>query len=133
MCLKAVGQLLDFCNQDLPKKQYTLDALAIRMTSNTCNFMGKHFTQIDVATISGPESASVIDIFGADFIDSKTEKNITNEHEDWERYRYDSFSIPLLTSIEREIEKTKWVNEDILKDKIDFMMNVVKINNRYVF
>ena len=87
MCLKTVGQLLDFCNQDL----YILDALAITMTSNTCNFMGKNFTQIDGATIGGPESASVIDIFGAEFIDSKTEKNITNEDEDWERYRYDSF------------------------------------------
>ena len=32
------------------------------------------------------------------------------------------FSISLLTSKEREIEKTKWVNENILKDKIDFTM-----------
>ena len=41
------------------------------MASNTCNFMGRHFTQIDGATIGGPESASLTDIHGAVFIDSK--------------------------------------------------------------
>ena len=52
------------------------------MTSNTCNFIGRHFTQIDGATISGPESASVNDIYGAVFINSKIEENIINEDED---------------------------------------------------
>ena len=27
-----------------------LHALEIKMTSNTCNFMGRHFTQVDGAT-----------------------------------------------------------------------------------
>ena len=51
MCLKAVGQLLDTRNENFPEKQCILDALAITMASNTCNFMGKYFTQEDGATI----------------------------------------------------------------------------------
>ena len=47
--------------------------------SNTCNFMGRHFTEIDGATICGPESASVTDIYVAVFIDSKIEENIINK------------------------------------------------------
>ena len=63
------------------------------MASYTCNVMGRHFTQIDGATIGGPESASVTDIDGAVFIDSKIEENTINEDEDWKRYRDDSFFI----------------------------------------
>ena len=83
MCLKAVGQLLDFCSQNFPEKQCILDALAITVASNTCNFTGRHFTQIDGANIHGPESASITGIYGAVFIDSKIEENIINEDEDW--------------------------------------------------
>ena len=83
MCLKAVGQLLDTRNKNFPEKQCILDALAITMTSNTCNFMGKYFMQVDGATIGGSESASITDIYGAVFIDSKIEENIINENEDW--------------------------------------------------
>ena len=92
------------------------------MTNNTCNFMGKYFTQVDGATIGGPESASVTDIYGAVFIDSKIEENIINENEDWKRYRDDSFSISLQSSREREIEKTNWMNDNIVKNKIKFTM-----------
>ena len=65
MCLEAVGQLLDFRSQNFPEKKCILDALAITVTSNIYNFMGRHFTQIDEATIGGPESTSVTDIYGA--------------------------------------------------------------------
>ena len=94
------------------------DSLTITMTSNTVNFMGRHFTQIDGATIGGPESASVTYIYGAVFIDCKIEENSKiNEDEDWKRYRDDSFSISLRTCEERETEKTKWRNENIVKIK----------------
>ena len=56
------------------------------------------------------------------FIDSKIEENIINESEDCKRYRDDSFSISLRTCKEREIKKTKWMNENIVKDKIKFTM-----------
>ena len=84
--------------------------------------MGRHFTQIDGAIIGGPEWASVTEIYGAVFIDSKIEENIIIEDEDWKRYRDDSFSISLQTCEEREIEKTKRMNENTAKDKIKFTM-----------
>ena len=43
--------------------------------------MGRRFTQINEATTGGPDSASVSDIYGAVFIDSKIELNIINEDE----------------------------------------------------
>ena len=117
MYLKAVSQLLDSCSQNFPERQCILDALVITMTNNTCNFIGRHFMQIDGATIGGPESASVTDIHGAVFSDSKIEENIINDDENWKRYRDHNFSISLRTCKEREIEKTKWMNENIVKDK----------------
>ena len=54
-------------------------ALLIAMTSSTCTFMGRHFTQINGAAIGRPDSASVNDIYGAVFVDSKIELNIINE------------------------------------------------------
>ena len=55
MCLKAVGQLLDFRSQNIPEKQCILDAVAVTVTSNSCNFMGRHFTELDRVTIGGQE------------------------------------------------------------------------------
>ena len=93
MCLKVVGQLLDLYSQNFREKQCILDALAKTMTSNTCKFMVRHFTQTDSATICGSELASLAEIYGAVFIDSKTEENVTNKNVDWKRYRDDSFSM----------------------------------------
>ena len=57
------------------------------MTSNTCDFMGIRFTQIDGATTCRPESASVTDIYGAVFLDSRFKENVMNEVEDSKYYR----------------------------------------------
>ena len=88
-----MDHLLDCSSQKFPEKQCILNALTITMTSNTCNFKDRHLAQIDGATIGGPESASVNDIYGVVLINSKIEENIINEDEDWKRYRDDSFSI----------------------------------------
>ena len=42
-----------------------MDLTYIYITS----FFGRHFTQIDGATIGGPDAGSVTDIFGAIYID----------------------------------------------------------------
>ena len=60
--LEAVGQLLDFCSQNIPEKQHILDAFGITVTGNKCNFMGRHFMKIDDTTIGEPESANITDI-----------------------------------------------------------------------
>ena len=41
------------------------EALTITMSSNNGTFNGKFFTQVNGATIGGPESASTSHIFGA--------------------------------------------------------------------
>ena len=87
MCLKVVGQLLDFCSQNFREKQCMLDALAITMTSNTCKFMDRHFTQTDSATICRPELASL-----AEFMEQCL-LNVTNKNVDWKRYKDDRFSM----------------------------------------
>ena len=68
LCIEAVGKTLD--NRPpgtLPSKQRILEALQITMPCNNGIFLGKHFTQIQGATIGRPESASVTDIFGAEY------------------------------------------------------------------
>ena len=121
MCIESVDKLLDTREEDKPAKDCILDALRITMSSNNCEFVGRHFTQRDGATIGGPESASVTDIYGAVFIDRKILK-VMNDTEDWRRYRDDSWSISQNTSREREVEKTEWMNNNIVKDKIKFTM-----------
>ena len=60
------------------------------------------------------------------FIDSKIQENIINEDEDWKRYRDGSFLISLRTCNEKDIEKTKCMNENIVKDKIKFTMGCIQ-------
>ena len=122
MCIEAVGQLLDTRTENNPPKECILDALKITMKSNNCEFLGRHFTQIEGATIGGPESASVTDIFGAIHIDKKIMENVIQDDEDWKRYRDDSWSISTNTSKEREEDKTRWMNYNVVKDKIKFTM-----------
>ena len=108
MCLKTVQKLLDTSCQSYPRKECILDAFVVILTSNTCNFTGRSFTQTDGATIGGPESESVTDIFGAAFMNSKVQDNLTSGHGDWKRYRDESYSVSLSTNAEREIEKNKY-------------------------
>ena len=72
LCVEAVGKALD--NRppgSLPSKQCILEVLQITMSCNNGIFLGKHFTQIQGATIRGPESAIATDIFGVEYIDKK--------------------------------------------------------------
>ena len=116
MCIEAVKKLLETREKNYPDRDSICEALQITMSSNNCEFLGRHFTQIDGATIGGPESASVTDIYGAVFIDEKIVENIINKEEDWKRYRDDSCSISTNTTAERESSKTEWMNNNIVKD-----------------
>ena len=49
------------------------------MSCNNGIFLGKHITQIQGATTGGPESASITDIFGAEYIDKKAMEGGPNE------------------------------------------------------
>ena len=69
-CIEAVERAIDLWEEPYRlNKQCVTEALAITMSSNNGEIGGHHFTQIDGTTIEGPESASVNDIFGGQFID----------------------------------------------------------------
>ena len=74
-------------------KQCITEALAITMSSNNGEVEGHHFIQLDGATIGGPESASVKDIFGGKFIEPIVKSGEPLEPKFWKRYRDDSFDI----------------------------------------
>ena len=62
-----------------------IEALEITMSSNNTKFRGRFFTQSNGATIGGPESASVTDIFGATFIDPVAKVKGPFIPSDWKR------------------------------------------------
>ena len=71
MCIQAVREAIDKWgeNSSPNMKECVCEALEITMSSNNGEIDNKHFTQIQGATIGGPDSASVTDIFGGRFID----------------------------------------------------------------
>ena len=67
-----------------------LEALEITMSSNNGSFANHFFTQVNEATIGGPESASVTDIFGAVYIDPVAKNGGPFVPKKWKRYRDDA-------------------------------------------
>ena len=65
MCIEAIKRVLQtYPHIDLKvPTESIIEALEITMSSNNTKFEGKFFTQSNGATIGGPESASVTDIF----------------------------------------------------------------------
>ena len=100
-CIEVVGKALH--NRPpgtLPSKQCILEALQITMSCNSGIFLGKHFTQIQSATIGRPESASVTDIFGAEYIDKRQWKGGP-----WSR------------KIRKDTEMIPWILREIVQRK----------------
>ena len=62
-CKISAGQ--NFSEKIAPK----MSVVSLVMSSNNCQFQDEHYTQINGATIGGPESASTTYIFGAIFLD----------------------------------------------------------------
>ena len=83
--------------------------------------LDRNFTQINGATIGGPKSASVTDIFGAIYIDRVVDKGNSQLHpSDWKRYMVDGWDIEEDCDENQIYEFTKYFNETVLKDKIRF-------------
>ena len=69
MCIDAVENTLrNYSKHPEDRIQCICKALTITMPCNNGEIAGKHFTQIYGTTIGGPESGSVTDIFGAEYI-----------------------------------------------------------------
>ena len=97
------------------------EALAITMSSNNGTFNGKFVTQINGATIGGPESASTTDIFGAIHIDTVArEGDGSLIPQDWKRYRDDTFDINTNCTREMIENFTRYLNKTVLPGKIKF-------------
>ena len=72
------------------------------MSSNNCEFQEKHYAQINGATIGGPESASITDIFRAVFIDEPAPFEGPFEPLEFCGYRDDMFDVEI-TETKEEI------------------------------
>ena len=124
-CIEAVKKVLE-----TNTNEYSLDsslieciqeALIIAMSSNNATFNGKFFTQVNEATIGGPESASTTDIFGAIHIDTIVrEGDGSLIPQDWKRYRDDTFDIYTNCNWEMIENLTKYLNNAVLLGKIKF-------------
>ena len=66
---EAVKIRLEERKSNFPPTECIVEAISLVMSSNNCQFQDEHYTQINGATIGGPESASTTDIFGAIFLD----------------------------------------------------------------
>ena len=120
-CIEAVETTLRNCsNYPEDRIQCICEALTITMSCNNGEIAGRHFTQIDGATIGGPESGSVMDIFGAEYIDKVAEKGGNFEPLDWKRYRDDTFDIEISELItDEEIKSfTTYLNANVHEGKI---------------
>ena len=87
MCINAVKKVVEDNPQiDLGVPvDCVLEALEITMPSNCGEFRNNFFTQINGATIGGPESASVTDIFGVVYVDPVAEKGGAFAPTEWKR------------------------------------------------
>ena len=110
------------------RKRCIREAVSITMNFNNGELEKEFFTQINGATIGGPGSASITDIFGAEFIDPIAQNGFKSnageiiKPESWGRYRDDTFDIEVgeLSRTENVERFTKHINENVLKNKIRF-------------
>ena len=124
-CIEAVKKVLEtnanMYSLDGSLIEYIQEALAITMSSNNGTFNGKFFTQINGATIGGPESASTTDIFGAIHIDTiAREGDGSLIPQDWKRYRDDTFDINTNCTREMIENFTRYLNKTVLPGKVKF-------------
>ena len=129
MCIEAIREVVED-NQQLDlgvPVECVLEALKITMSSNNGKFANNFFTQINGATIGGPESASVTNIFGAIYIDPVAKNGGLMVPTDWKRYRDDMFNM------EKDVEEqelssfTEYLNSNILESKIKFTMETSRL------
>ena len=122
MCIEVIKRVLQtYPHIDLKvSNESIIEALEITMSSNNTKFEGRFFTQSNGATIGGPESASVTDIFGAIFIDPVAKTGGPFIPSDWKRKRDETWDIEENVEGEQLEEFTRYLNSEVLRDKIKF-------------
>ena len=95
------------------------------MSSNSTQFDGRLFTQIDGATIGSPDSGSITDIYGAVHIDQILIQQFPVVPQNYKRYRDDTIDVCRNSSREEQECITDWMNENIKKNKIKFSIECI--------
>ena len=124
-CMSAVESVLPNKRFQCPSSDCILEAIEITMSSNSTQFNGRLFTQIDGATIGSPDSGSVIDIYGAVHIDQVLIQQCPVVPQNYKRYRDDTIDVCRNSSREEQECITDWMNENIEKDKIKFSIKCI--------
>ena len=118
-----------------------IEAIKIVMSSNNCEFQEKNYTQINGATIAGPESASTTDIFRAVFIDEPALKEGRFKPLEVCVYRDDMFDVGITKTKEEINAFTDVLNEliagirftpKIRENTIDFLDTTVTVESGYL-
>ena len=127
MCIQAVKEaIVKWGENSSPNiKECVCEASEITMSSYNGEIDNKHFTQIQGATIGGPDSASITDIFGGRIIDTVARNGGPFEPRDWRRYRDDTWNIEGgggNAKVERLEEFTQYLNQNVLQERIIFKL-----------
>ena len=97
------------------------------MSSNNGTFNGKFFTEVNGATIGGPESASTTDIFGAINI-----YTVVREGDgalipvDWKQYRDNTFDINTNCTGEMIENFIKYLNNTVFPEKLKLSQSILR-------
>ena len=111
------------------------------MSSNNCQFQDDHYTQINGATIGGPESASTADIFGGIFLDEPAFKEGPFRPLELIRYRDDCFDVELNKKKQKINYFTDFLNQlvpgikfkpKIRSDHMEFLETLVTIKDGFL-
>ena len=131
LCLQVVRRVSDRWDPNMSeeRKRCICEGVSITMNFNNGKLEEHFFTQINGATTGGPGSASITDIFGAEFIDPVAQNEFKSnageviKPESWGRYRDDTFDdieVGELSKIENVCRFTKHINMNALENKIRF-------------
>ena len=93
--IEAISNRLDERDSKFPSTECIVEAISLVIPSNNYQFQDEHYTQINGATIGGPESASTTDIFGAILLDEPAVKEGPFQPLELIRYRDDCFDVEL--------------------------------------
>ena len=120
MCLDAVKTVLQGEQRSQEEIECILDAVSITMSTNHCEFLKNFYTQVNGATIGGPDSGSVTDIYGGIHIDKKILEDCPIDQTNYKRYRDDTANVEPDSTEEEQQQVTEWLNANIYPGKIKF-------------
>ena len=134
-CLSAVESVLPNRRFQCLSPDCILEAIEITMSSNSTQFDGRQFTQIDGATIGSPDSGSITDTYEAVHIDQVLIQQCPIVPQNYKRYRNDTIDVCRNSSQEEQECITDRMNKEFgiecIGEEVKFLdteVNVVNIS-----